>query len=246
MGSYVFNNDTSYLKLSSDERNDEENKLTDEEIDEIKLYCYNIFEQVALGLPHALDFIRSKGFEVEDKIIAGGYSAGSKFANYFTAIHPECVKATFGGGIGGLMIIPQESIEVNGAKITLKYPLGIADIKNFDKKAFDSIPQYYYMGGADFNDPAEARIIDGKLMPWFGECYSPEEIGIINTYLGKNGLERFDFVSSYYSDETLFKIFPGEDHNSVCSANKDGICIADEFVCEFVKSVLENDKKHRL
>ena len=246
MGSYVFNNDTSYLKLSSDERNEEENKLTDEEINEIKLYCYNIFEQVALGLPHALDFIRSKGFEVEDKIIAGGYSAGSKFANYFTAIHPECVKATFGGGIGGLMIIPQESIEVNGAKITLKYPLGIADIKNFDKKAFDSIPQYYYMGGADFNDPAEARIIDGKLMPWFGECYSPEEIGIIHTYLGKNGLERFDFVSSYYSDETLFKIFPGEDHNSVCSANKDGICISDEFVCEFVKSVLENDKKHRL
>lgn len=144
------------------------------------------------------------------------------------------------------MIIPQESIEVNGTKITLKYPLGIADIKNFDKKAFDSIPQYYYMGGADFNDPAEARIIDGKLMPWFGECYSPEEIGIIHTYLGKNGLERFDFVSSYYSDETLFKIFPGEDHNSVCSANKDGICISDELVCEFVKSVLENDKKHRL
>lgn len=245
MGSYVFHNDTSYLKFSSSERENKENKLTDEEIEEIKLYCYDIFEQVASGLPYALDFIRNKGYEVDDKVIVGGYSVGARFANYFTAIHPECVKAAFGGGIGGLMIIPQGSIKIEGKEISLKYPLGTSDIENFDKEAFDSIPQYYYMGDVDFNDPAEPIVVDGKLMPLYGDCYTPEEIILINKYLGATGPDRFWNVSSYYSENALFRQFPG-DHNSICSANESGICISDESVCEFVRNILEKEKMHRL
>lgn len=245
MGSYVFNNDTSYLRHSNSERDQTENKLTDEEITEIELYCYNIFDQIVAGLPYVLDFIRSKGYEVDDKIIVGGYSAVAKFANCFTAIHPECVKATFGGGIGGLMLIPQDFIKVGEKIVNLKYPLGTADLKSFDKEAFDSIPQYYYMGDADFNDPAESIIVDGKLMPLYGDCYSPEEIEIINKYLGTKGPERFWNVSLYYSDNALFRQFPG-DHNSICSALENGVCISDESVCEFVRNVLVKEKNHKL
>jgi len=38
-------------------------------------------------------FLAELGINVNNKVIAEGYSDGSKFANYSTVLHPELVKA---------------------------------------------------------------------------------------------------------------------------------------------------------
>ena len=81
----------------------------------------------------------------DDKAIVTGYSAGSKFSNFFTALHSDIVKAVIAGGTGGNSIIPDKNINQI-------YPVGVSDIPNFNEKQFNSIPQFYYIGDNDYND----------------------------------------------------------------------------------------------
>ena len=38
-----------------------------------------------------------------------------------------------------------------------EYPLGVANLPNFDYEAFCSIPQLYYIGTEDYNDPVLSK-----------------------------------------------------------------------------------------
>ena len=151
---------------------------------------------------------------VDDKIIVEGYSAGTKFANCYTELHPEIVKACICGGNSGLGIIPLPELNEQ----ILNFPLGIADVPNFDFEAFRSIPQLYYIGTEDNNDPAtpeykykvdaadeyildkdgrripktdeKGKIISyvdsqGKMRPRYKENYTQEEVEIIQKILGE-------------------------------------------------------------
>ena len=223
LGSAVFKNDVSFLREAQEHSRF---PLTEDEIEEIREYCYNIPEQVVNIIEDAKNFLKEKGIEVDDKVIAEGYSAGSKFANYFTALHPELVKCVVAGGTSGLPIIPLK--ELNG--VELNFPLGVNDLPNFNYEEFSKIPQLYYIGDKDFNDPAmpavtfitdeqgeyiiegedykvlrdeEGNIIprlgeNGELIPRYGEGYSVEEMKIIHTYLGTNPQNRFDYNQILY------------------------------------------------
>lgn len=228
LGSKVFNSDISTLIADQDRRSEDE-KLSEEELKEIQEECRDIPGQVANMIKSAQTFLSSIGITVDDKVIAEGYSAGSKFANCFTALHPEMVKACICGGNSGLGILPLT--EYKGKE--LKYPLGVADIPDFDSEAFCSIPQLYYMGTEDSNDPAVPKckfkvdengeyaldqyggriplldangeiipVVDasGKLMPRYRENYTQEEIELIHTLLGKNIQTRFKTNETVYNE----------------------------------------------
>lgn len=235
LGSKVLHNDVSTL-IEDQNRREEEDKLSDLEIHRIQEQCRDLPTQVANMIKSAQLFLASIGITVDDKVIAEGYSAGSKFANCFTAYHPELVKACICGGNSGLGIIPLS--EYKGQE--LLFPLGVADIPNFDYEAFSKIPQLYYIGTEDYNDPAMPKtkfkkdengkyvldkygyripitdekgdiipILDsnGRIQPRYEENYTQHEIEQIHELLGKNPQVRFDNNEAIYKSLGINAIF---------------------------------------
>ena len=227
LGSKVLHNDVSILIEDQDRRREEE-KLSEEEIRQIQEQCRDLPTQVANMIKSAQLFLASIGINVDDKVIAEGYSAGSKFANCFTALHPELVKACISGGNSGLGILPLS--EYKGQE--LRFPLGVSDIPDFDYETFCSIPQLYYIGTEDFNDPAMPKteyrvdengeyILDnngyripitdekgdvvptldssGRIQPRYKENYTQQEIVQIHELLGKNPQNRFANNEAIYT-----------------------------------------------
>lgn len=187
---------------------------------QVQEQCRDIPTQVMNMIESAKLFLQSLGINVDEKIVVEGYSAGSKFANCFTAIHPEIVKACICGGNSGLGILP--ITEYKGQQ--LNYPLGVADIPYFDYDTFCQIPQLYYIGTEDYNDPAMPKttykvdsdgnymldtngnripqtnekgmivpLLDetGKMQPRYAENYTQNEFEIIQQLLGENPQTRF-------------------------------------------------------
>lgn len=233
--SKVFHNDVSTL-IEDQDRRKEEDKLSTEEIHQIQEQCRDLLTQVANMIKSAQMFLARIGINVDDKVIAEGYSAGSKFANLFTALHPEMVKACISGGNSGLGILPLS--EYKGQE--LRFPLGVADIPEFDYETFSSIPQLYYIGTEDFHDPAMPKteykvdengeyildnngyripitdekgniipILDsnGRIQPRYKENYTQHEIEQIHELLGKNSQTRFANNEALYTTLGINAIF---------------------------------------
>lgn len=240
LGSRVLHNDVSLLIEDQDRRSNDE-KLSEEEIYQIQEQCRDIPTQVANMIKSAQLFLSTIGINVDDKVIAEGYSAGSKFANCFTALHPELIKACVCGGNSGLGILPLT--DINGEE--LKYPLGVADIPNFDSNTFCSIPQLYYLGMEDNNDPAMAKIevkedhVE-KIVPYYKENYTQHEIEQIHSLLGSNTQARFDTNETLYTSlgvNATFKRFSGS-HNTVLQNPE-----AYEYIKTFIGDVLAKEKQ---
>lgn len=105
--------------------------------------------QIAKMIYFAVDFINNKyGLELDYKVIATGYSASSKMVNFFTALHPDLVKMVIAGGTGGLTIIPTKDYD---------YPLGFRDLPEKNLELYKQIPQFYYIGETDQNDPSRPQ-----------------------------------------------------------------------------------------
>ena len=267
LGSRVFHNDVSSLVEDQNRRPDDA-KLSEEEIIRIQEQCRDLPTQVASMIKSAQQFLQTVGINVDDKVIAEGYSAGSKFANCFTALHPELVKACISGGNSGLGILPLT--EYKGEE--LKFPLGVADIEGFETDAFCSIPQLYYIGTEDYNDPAmpkcqltkgengkytpvtdkQGNIIpilneEGKMTPRYKENYTQEEFEQIHSLLGDNPQSRFDNNESLYKElgiNATFRRFPG--NHSTVTQNHDGNHVfTNECIKDFITEVLEQEKAYR-
>ena len=97
--------------------------------------------------------LAAEGLPVAPKVLLQGFSASAMFANRFTALHPERVRAVAAGSPGGWPIAPLTNFD----REALPYPAGVADLqaltgKSFDADAFARVPQYLYMGDGDDND----------------------------------------------------------------------------------------------
>ena len=109
--------------------------------------------QLIAMIDHARARLASEGLPVAPRVLLQGYSASGMFANRFTALHPDRVRAVTVGSPGGWPIAPVAQV---GGQV-LSYPAGIADAqaltgRAFDAAAFARVPQLIYMGGADDND----------------------------------------------------------------------------------------------
>ena len=96
---------------------------------------------------------RGDGVAADRRVLVQGFSASGMFANRFTALHPDRVKAAAAGSPGGWPIAPLA--EWKGE--VLPYPAGVADIeqltgKPFDARTFRAVPQLLVMGALDDND----------------------------------------------------------------------------------------------
>lgn len=244
LGSMVFNNDVSVLREYNNRR-PKDAKLTEEQIIEVQEKCYDIPSQVVNMVKDAQDMLVGLGINVDEKVIMEGYSAGSMFSNYFTALHPEMVKACISGGTLGLSIMPLEKLDGE----ELKFPLGIADIPYFDLDEFKKIPQFYYTGDEDYNDPAEINEEAkkrGEFTPKHPDCYSTKETKIIHEILGDNIQIRFDNCQRIYQQlgiNAFFQKFPGNHKSIIQQKDSNGYQLVHEKIKKFIIQVLQKEKE---
>jgi len=225
LSSMVYNSDVSGLIQDNNER-PEIDKLSDEEILEIKELCKNLPEQVANMIKDSKDVLLKMGIHIDDKVIIEGYSAGSKFANGFTVLYPELVKACICGGNSGIGVIPITHLNNQ----ILNFPLGVADLKKFNFDLFRLIPQLYYIGDIDDNDPTLYR-----------DCYTNQETILINK-LGLNVQDRFDKLKEIYNSYGINAIFEKFNGNHKTVGNPDGPAYMS--IKSFMQDVIKQKKKY--
>lgn len=124
---------------------------------DVMLQKDNDLERIDIQLINMISDARSKlkakGYSVDNKVFMTGFSASGTFVNRFSAIHPELVKGVAGGGVNGLLILPDDSLRGEA----LNFPLGVNDFdklfnKPFNHAAFANTPQFLFMGQMDDND----------------------------------------------------------------------------------------------
>ena len=178
LGYNMYNNyfDTAY-KLSDNK----EINFTREDIDKFRDLHIQVYNMIKI----AQDYIKKDlAIDIDDKIIITGYSASAKFAQFFSALHLDVVKAIIAGGTGGNHLLFDDS---------LSYPLGVKDIPDFDKEKFKRIKQFYYMGDNDYNDST-------KFKTNFEQEMVNGELDVVRDVHGNAIIKRNDGIKSYHDE----------------------------------------------
>ena len=146
--------------------------------------------QLIAMITHVRAELRKTGIQTDDKVLIQGFSASGMFANRFTMLHPEWVKAAAIGSPDGWPIAPIASR--NGEP--LPYPAGIADLESltnnpFDSMTYNAVPQLIYMGSADTNDSLD--YIDG---------WDEKDAQLVDKLFGEDPLSRWGESESIYQE----------------------------------------------
>lgn len=152
--------------------------------------------------------LTAMGYAVAEKIFINGYSASGSFANRFTLLHPEMIKAAASGSPGGWPTVPVST----WSSETLNYPVGIADLASlvgqpFNLAAFRGVPQYIYVGDGDENDAVD-----------FPDGFDDADREIIDRLFGDGSpciVERWPHAEAIFGSaqsKAQFVTYPGVGH----------------------------------
>ena len=114
--------------------------------------------QLIKMIGHAQRLLRHNDVKVNEKVFMHGFSASGTFTNRFAILHPTVVRAVATGGVNSIPTFPTDRWQDK----TLRYPVGIADVKEiadieFDETVYKRVSQYIYMGALDNNDTVPYR-----------------------------------------------------------------------------------------
>jgi hypothetical protein len=186
-------------------------------------------KRIDLQLIAMIDYARTElnkeGLQVDEKILIQGFSASGMFANRFTILHPDRVKAASVGSPGGWPIAPITNY--NGQP--LNYPAGIADLESltgtsFRTKIYNAVPQLIYMGSQDENDSLD-----------FDDGWDPAEAQVVNELFGTDPISRWEAAESIYRSagtNAQFLMIDGIGHDRKALQN---------YSTEFFKKILNNE-----
>ena len=194
--------------------------LTTERID-----LQRIDLQLIAMIDHARAELDQDGIQTDKKVFMQGFSASAMFANRFTVLHPDRVKAATFGSPGGWPIAPVA--DFNGELLT--YPSGVADLEAltgepFDAAAYNSIPQRFYMGSLDDNDSLD-----------FTDGWDESDSQLVDKLFGADPLSRWDDAESIYLAEGAnaeFLLIDGIGHDRQ---------ELQKYSTEFFKSILNSE-----
>ena len=132
--------------------------------------------------------LAADGLALDERFLIQGFSASGMFANRFTALHPERVKAAAIGSPGGWPLAPLERL----GEDELPYPAGVADLealtgRPFDSAAFAAVPQLFVLGSLDDNDSLDFR--DG---------WDADHAGLVDRLFGTDPVARWDDARAAY------------------------------------------------
>jgi pimeloyl-ACP methyl ester carboxylesterase len=147
--------------------------------------------QLIAMIDHARLILAESGINTDERVFIQGFSASGMFANRFTILHPERVKAAAIGSPGGFPILP---VKAYGGE-SLSYPAGIANIeeltgKPFDAKTYNAIPQLIYMGDLDDNDSLD-----------YSDGWEEETASVVDSLFGAYPLSRWNEAQVVYKEE---------------------------------------------
>jgi dienelactone hydrolase len=141
----------------------------------------------------------------DKRVFMLGFSGAGMFANRFTFLHPQRVKAAAIGSPGGWAIAPVASFKEK----TLRYPIGVGDFKTVSGKELDlknlrKVPLFVFLGDEDDNDSVIFR-----------DSYEKEDEDLIFALFGKKPVERWEVSKKLYQDAKLnadFRLYPKVKH----------------------------------
>ena len=145
------------------------------------------------------------GIEVNRRVFMMGFSSSGMFANRFSLLHPDRVKAVAVGAPGVSM-----ACTATWKGETLNYPVGTADIGaliglSIDMTRVRHMPMYFYMGDQDIhNDPAPVP-----------SCFEPAHGAQILRLFGANQVERWPEYERLYASagcDAQFVLYPNIGH----------------------------------
>lgn len=186
-------------------------------------------KRIDLQLIAMIDTARAElaktNIQTDEKIFIQGFSASGMFANRFTILHPERVKAATIGSPGGFPILPVATF--NGEQ--LPYPAGIADLEaltgiQFDSTTYNTIPQLIYMGSLDDNDSLD-----------YDDGWDKTAAQLVDRLFGIDPLTRWDAVEAIYQTagaDAQFLLVDGVGHNRKALQN---------YSTEFFKNILADE-----
>lgn len=161
----------------------------------------------------AINQLNQRGLKIQNQFFMTGFSASGTFANRFSILHPERIKAVCAGGVNSILILPLE--EYNGKK--LNFPIGIGDVESItgqevNLKSFRKLPQFWFMGENDDNDAAK-----------FDDGYNPNERKWVFDILGEEMMPtRWKKVQQIYQENNIpasFKTYAGIGHGTDLKIN---------------------------
>lgn len=194
----------------------------DEHLKRIDLQLLNMVEDARKRL-------EEMGYKTDDEFLMTGFSASGTFANRFSLIHPEKVKALAAGGLNGLLMLPEK--EMKGKELI--YPVGTYDFdalfgKSFNPGAFRSTPQFLFMGELDENDAIP-----------YSDAFDESERQIIYQLLGEEMLpQRWEASNMIYDSlgvDAAIKTYEGIGHEHPEPVKNE--------IVNFFREVLEHSKK---
>ena len=159
--------------------------------DEYLESLFNIHEQVHSMTLDAIQRLNASGWELEEEIFVAGFSASGSFADIYTSVYPDQVKAMFAGGLF-LPTVPANSYQGHN----LIYQLGTYDHERlfgrpFDLEAFNQTAKVYYMG--------EGETIDAL---GGSDVYTNHHRDIAYTIYGRDSINQ----RWYRSQEVFFEV----------------------------------------
>jgi pimeloyl-ACP methyl ester carboxylesterase len=181
--------------------------------------------QLIAMINHARAELAKDGIQTDEKILIQGFSASGMFANRFTILHPDRVKAATIGSPGGFPTLPVETYKGE----SLPYPAGVADLESltgvpFDSETYNTIPQLIYMGSLDDNDSLD-----------FTDGWDETEAQLIDQLFGVDPVSRWDDIEIIYQDagaNVQFLLIDGIGHDRKA---------LQKYSTDFFKKVLNDD-----
>ena len=168
--------------------------------------------------------LASYGYPLKEKFFITGFSASGTFANRFSLLHPEKIKATAAGGINAIPILPVVELEEQ----RLPYPLGIADIaevtgKEVNLDEFSRLPKMLFMGALDDNDAVA-----------YDDGYNSEDRELVYHLMGKQLVpQRWEFVQEVYRQNNIqadFRTYPAIGHGTDKKINEELVAFFRQYV----------------
>jgi len=146
--------------------------------------------QLIAMIDHARAELAKDGIQTDEKIFIQGFSASGMFANRFTILHPDRVKAATIGSPGGWPIAPVATFDGE----SLPFPAGIADLESltgvpFDSDTYNAIPQLIYMGSTDDNDSLD-----------YTDGWDEADAQLVDRLFGADPLSRWEDAESIYHE----------------------------------------------
>jgi dienelactone hydrolase len=161
--------------------------------------------QLIAMIDDARERLAKQGMRFDKRIFINGFSAQGMFANRFTFLHPDRVKAAAIGSPGGWPMAPVAEYQQK----SLRYPIGTADLTTvaghkLDLKTLRKVPLFIFLGDEDTNDSVP-----------FDDSYDEVDRDLIYPLFGKTPVERWSISQQLYKDAGLnaeFKLYPGVKH----------------------------------